>query len=66
LVRGEKSPALGDATVDGGEIGIDELGWNVLLCGLTGFERSGFGSRGGPFELGDSGGEGVDEDAREV
>jgi hypothetical protein len=55
----------GDVTVDGGERGIATEG-HKLICGLTGFDRRGFGNAGRDIIRGDAGGDGVDAVERKV
>jgi hypothetical protein len=56
---------VGDVTVDGGERGIAADG-HKLICGLTGFDRRGFGNVGRDIVRGEVGGDGVDAGERKV
>ena len=66
LPCGDIRLSYGDVTVDGGESGIEDVGVYVLVYGLTGLDRSGFGNGIFINVCGEGGGDGVDVVERKV
>lgn len=66
LLCGEIRLPYGEVTVDGGEIGIEVVVGYVLVRGLTGLDRNGFGNAGLNIIVGEAGGDGVDVVERKV
>lgn len=66
LLFGEMRFPYGEVTVEGGEIGMEVVVGYVLVRGLTGLERNGFGNAGLNIIVGEEGGDGVDVVERKV
>lgn len=66
LPCGDTRLPYGEVTVDGGEIGIEDVGGYVLLRGLIGLDRNGLGNAALYIVGGDDGGDGVDVVERNV